>query len=947
MNISHNTIFWRLMWKEYRSQRGLWIGVAALAVFVQAVMLAVSRDRVFIVNDVYFIALILPVLYALASTAVLFAAEKEEGTFELLRSLPVTPQRLFAAKLCFCLCTSLAMLLVLHAIAWVIVRGNSPSIHPRHVELIPMVLVTGVFFSLMMNRVLNVLVATAVVVLVLNLNNMPTLKWGSMIAFVLADVWLVRRWFLDGSLVQERIGHLLDRLRLPTRSRDRTVVLAKTETSSPTWRAWKRMSWLEYRHARMTLFVWFPLALFLVFSSQRILAFIGVDFTYVVIPIAPLLLGLAVFRGHQRDQRVRFLAEHGVSPSLVWAGTQVVWVTIAVVMLWSLTAATLLVQNWAADGHFGLRENIFDFLALDLDRYPFNLIDRSGGISYEELQYARAKFYFWFAAITFAAGQLCSFSFRRTVTAAMAALILAAAGYLWMSLLLRLPMPYFVAAAPLVLIWWLIPLFGRQRWVLGSHTWKTRLRGAGGIVAVHGLYLCAIVGVRMIDVPESEAARLWVNRKMHQYPAVAPVTGNEATEGKTFLKATELLSGDRPSHSPDVREKLKDDPDELLQLDLAWLADNQAVLNQVVSAIEAGEMPGGALYEFEHLLFLSAAKLTRDGKLDEALQRYEATLKFARLWAARDTRSVEYPQVMLDNWEIGVHINRRVYNEFVEWAGHEQQTAERLRSVPPMLERHRVAFPSLAERWAEYYAFFRRELLREENGWNQLDTMGHSVYSALLMLPWEQARLMRILDADAQQHHFALDVTEKILFAPSREGEPDTLRHNPVGRFRALNEYNAIPDDRMRLLFRRNFDTEVQALVDQEAAYRACRLSMELLARRLENGMLPAKLIEAIPNLALSDLFDPWSGQPFAYYPQGIPNALIFPKGTLQTGQPFVWSVGSDHETIIPFEHPRTHETLFVVGKGNYPLNVGALYLEPKDYIPYYPHDLVWPLPLK
>jgi hypothetical protein len=36
MNLS---IFWRVLWKEYRLQRPLWLVVAALAVFVQLLTL--------------------------------------------------------------------------------------------------------------------------------------------------------------------------------------------------------------------------------------------------------------------------------------------------------------------------------------------------------------------------------------------------------------------------------------------------------------------------------------------------------------------------------------------------------------------------------------------------------------------------------------------------------------------------------------------------------------------------------------------------------------------------------------------------------------------------------------------------------------------------------------------------------------------------------------------
>ena len=86
----NRTIFWRLVWKEYRLQRRLWIAMAVLTTLLMLLvdgLVLNTRDRI---GMLFGIATMLPAFYCVGCGAMLFAGEHEAGTFEFQRSLPVS-----------------------------------------------------------------------------------------------------------------------------------------------------------------------------------------------------------------------------------------------------------------------------------------------------------------------------------------------------------------------------------------------------------------------------------------------------------------------------------------------------------------------------------------------------------------------------------------------------------------------------------------------------------------------------------------------------------------------------------------------------------------------------------------------------------------------------------------------------------------------------------------
>ena len=150
----------RFVWKEYRVMRGFWISLAIMAVFVQAIVWLSWSESV-LTAGLFGVALSGAALYALGSGATMFATEREEGTYDLLRGLPVTNLQVASGKLAFSVISIVAIGVVLWVSAWMLAGRRVPDAQWQHqlwsvfglgaLEL----LVWATFFSLLSSRPLQ------------------------------------------------------------------------------------------------------------------------------------------------------------------------------------------------------------------------------------------------------------------------------------------------------------------------------------------------------------------------------------------------------------------------------------------------------------------------------------------------------------------------------------------------------------------------------------------------------------------------------------------------------------------------------------------------------------------------------------------------------------------------------------------------------------------------
>lgn len=192
----NDAAFGRLIWKEYRVQRGFWLAMAGLAVACQALVLVVPNQQMPHATWLFGLALVYPAFYALGCAATLFAAEREEGTLEQLRLLAAPALKVWWSKLGFALASTVALLVVLLGLAFNLGRRQLPDAE-SHAYLWALwgvgaveFLAWGLFFSLLLKRPLTAAVLGAVTAV--------------FAAYITAGLWLT--WEVNHGLSRARVG---------------------------------------------------------------------------------------------------------------------------------------------------------------------------------------------------------------------------------------------------------------------------------------------------------------------------------------------------------------------------------------------------------------------------------------------------------------------------------------------------------------------------------------------------------------------------------------------------------------------------------------------------------------------------------------------------------------------------------------------------------------------
>ena len=102
----NDRILWRIAWKEFRTQRTLWVSVMALGVVFIALFSLAAELRLELVREMkldagelHILAALATALFAMAAGAIAFAQEREEETLAYLQQLPASTGPIMAGKL--------------------------------------------------------------------------------------------------------------------------------------------------------------------------------------------------------------------------------------------------------------------------------------------------------------------------------------------------------------------------------------------------------------------------------------------------------------------------------------------------------------------------------------------------------------------------------------------------------------------------------------------------------------------------------------------------------------------------------------------------------------------------------------------------------------------------------------------------------------------------------
>lgn len=879
-----DSIFWRLVWKEYRVQRAFWIAMAILTVLLQLIAVTFVTQPAERVKLLFHLALAFPAFYALGCGATLFATEHETGTYEFQRGLPVSAWRIFWSKLACAATATLAMiglfwLLALALAGWRLPEAGMHGIvwgvwGLAAVELF----VWGVFFSLLLTQPLKAAllgVGTASVGVFLAVSAVsPHVGWQGYLdvlkvriaiaaAVALVDGWLGYRWLRDRTA----------RSLLGFRRRETAKEVAAGAEGPAGWprrAVLGRLVWQQWRLSTRTLaiFAAMVIPLLLIGAWERSLGkWIGrigpteyfgsaIAVIAVMALITGPLLGACTFLGDQRRYSFRFLAERGARPRCVWLSRQLVW--LPAVLLWAvvLYSAISLIEG-------------------DLDS---ELLGMLLGI----------------AVLTYAAGQMFSMFLHSGILAGF--LTVVATGMLlnWAGLMNFWGLSWLWSLAPIPPVLLLASWLRAPDWLLERNGVRAWLRPIGLLFGAFVGLLTAVVLVRIYSVPSVD-----LGFSPEEY--ARPATPEETATLEMYRQAVALMVPVRLSAPADSQQA--DEPEDgasmaLSPRQIAWVEANETAIAMAVRASRREECDFfdpfrqhegdlGSTFELGGLLVCSAWKLHSEGALDAALEQYLAALRISAHLRHRTSR----PQ--LADW-----LELSVSHRLPAWAAHPEQTAERIQDASDQLDRVLADHRWRADAIRSEHLRMRQVISADRNVLASTDMTAHETLATWLWthgLPWERIRATRMLNQITTFNLEQLRGAETSLsrgeaVVPPRDTgvrgdeEPQYALRREIC-FPGVNYGYGVPN-------------LIWDLVRMETRRRAVRLVLALEAWKARHGELPQTLEELVGPYIDRVPIDPCCGSPLRYVRHGAPAPIRWSAGEdseirLGAGKPFVWSVGS------------------------------------------------------
>lgn len=440
----------RLIWKEFRTVRGLWLGLLAITSFLQGALLCFLPSRYGDIEPLFMTASrLVPALFVLGASVLIYVHEREEGADILSFRLPVSATGAWMAKLLVTwigtvLLISIALSVEELGWQWIGTRGGSRSVagfvgaNFNDLVLIVVALLTwGPFFSVMCRRTINCLIAMSlaayfeVVSLQAPANTaMTTAATISMFGLLLASIvwqwWWVQRWAQDRwPATLERIWNASRPagLETTTSALSSPIQIARDEHLASSCRQNGRILWLEWRRARWMLFMGLMSVVYLIATSGST-TFVTSDRAWLpptLCVVFALLCGVCSVTFEQVGARYLILSQWGVSPRRLLCLKSVVWLGIAAVLAASVLVTSAFTHplyihqsNYLALGGGDMEALSLKFMGSTDVALRLRLHQVTGGsFDYTSLL-PRAWFYLM---VMFGISQWAGIVFRRTIVA--------------------------------------------------------------------------------------------------------------------------------------------------------------------------------------------------------------------------------------------------------------------------------------------------------------------------------------------------------------------------------------------------------------------------------------------------------------------------------------------------------------------------------------------------
>ena len=924
----------RLIWKEYRAQRSLWIALAVGAVLLQSLALWMSGSTQGVFPFV--IAYVLSACFSAACAAVLFAGEDEEGTHPLLLQLPLQPRKAVVAKLSFgvvAVVTFVCVTLLAAAVWTMITRSGLNAALSEDLSVygksIAGTFVWSVLFSLTLRRVLPAVVCTLVaevitVGIVTNLwdqtlsenTRMFGLYFGVVGIVAVIDVLLALRWAAGAGELRWRAGSSKDWPAAQPRARWWLATAAWcARRGSPMTRELATLTWRELRGAVPFCIGWGLLGVLLVDLLGRLFPMMPQHIAFLA--ATPAVCGLMTCLGDQRRQTFRFLSDRGVSPQRVWFCKQAVWFTLAVCLF-----ALFYAWDEAAASRFDDARTHGMRTFAGMLRSTVHIPALQGRSEYLSLDDVSLQWQFVLSILigSFAVGQFASFWFRRTVLSAGVLLFSIPLLWAWHLMLVTGDVPLWIGRPltagmgtwPLTAALFAATLFGSGRWLIGNANWKGRLATAG--VAVLGLIVSALSAA---------------DHRAHSIPVVDPGFDVQSVElasrqydAEWSRQWGELFAEMRPAGRPGT--VLTPDRFERIEQRLVPLADALAGPHGRLDMLRLSSGDPVPLVLIHSVLSQRGARLEAEGDLAGAWDNYLGGLRVCRYLAGESAS--------WSDWLGCVLSSDRLLADIREWSRLPDQVPALLREANAELS-EAARDPLFARSMLmNRYILYRQLLEHEGPAWERLgedSTLaggpvdGSNPLWFAALPKFERTRLLRLIAIDTKvalegPNALPVELTQNLPRWRASMSVPLEFQHGPYDG----PAYGRFPG---------TADAVNHMFQTHRAAVAGTAVVVALQADRLEQGAFPPTLADLDLRFDGVPSIDPSTGEMFHYQPEGFPQPVyLWPRAIVPAGQPLLWSGGPNRHVIAQVTSSNEHAMAGSLQHGEFYTTAWGSFAQPR-----------------
>lgn len=620
-------------------------------------------------------------------------------------------------------------------------------------------------------------------------------------------------------------------------------------------------------------------------------------FSFLMLFVLPPLAGMLTFRSEQRRDHFHFLADNGLSPRTVWLSKQSVWLPrLTGVMLLIVTLVFAVSQSGPVV--VSMFRNVFcmGFTELEIQRR----LAPQATIWLGENPVVRG---IMIPLTMYCIGQAASLTCRRAVVGTFVTILGVMTTMIWVGFCTAGGIPILLSTLPMAPALLLFTYLRTGPWLLNRNTTRSWLPAVTVLVCSVMLCLVMTATYRVMEIPSVRAGGETSGLSFQQQAELrAAWTPDEQETGELYRLATSrirrvafseasILRGDRAIET----EKLR-----------AIVATHAESIEMVREAARreacAFKRPDQLSFivpdigNCQKLMLAAGLVETADGQLDEALQSFHAAFAVSRHMAGRgDVRST---------WLNARRYTLDVLSALAIWAAHPEVNTRRIANATKLINDSMAALPGMlvvnyGEHWRLRSVVAAGPDAIRDHAQNERFPVNDPALQWIYRFPgvsWRMHRIVDWSDAVSSADIAGFESDEGGKFTGGKGSAYRLLVSSDRQLASQLNRWMTTTPSLRRLRARHtvSYATEEMSLRTQAAA---TLLMIHLLHAERRDGTLPDSLDDMPEELA-----DPWTGKPFAWYPEGIPQTLKSTVVYIPPNHPFLLSGGVSRARIERIE---------------------------------------------